>query len=292
MRGFDSRRGLQKNMYVNIDLKALFRTIGSRYIRQFTDRQFLISLIASFALLWVSMMANYYAALYALNRASNPVTDIVLSNIRTFDVEWVFIWGPIVFWVIMGVYLLHDPKRIPFTLKSVALFVIVRSLFISMTHVAPFPDHIPVETYGVDFMQDVFGTSQAFNMALSTGADLFFSAHTGIPYLIALTFWKHRAIRYLSLATSLVLGTAVLLGHLHYTIDVAAAFFMTFSISHLAAFLFKKDKRMFYEDARSPARVPAGAPRQIATAPVSVPIAAAAAEGPSSENQEASRQAA
>ncbi len=34
-------------------------------------------------------------------------------------------------------------------------------------------------------------------------------------------------------------------GHLHYSIDVAAAFFITYSIYHIAIRWFKKDKEIF-----------------------------------------------
>ena len=40
-------------------------------------------------------------------------------------------------------------------------------------------------------------------------------------------------------------GVVVLLGHLHYTIDVASAFFITYSIYHIAEWAFGKSKKMF-----------------------------------------------
>ena len=77
------------------------------------------------------------------------------------------------------------------------------------------------------------------------GADQFFSAHTGMPFLGALVFWHEKYIRYTFLAAAAFFAVTVLLGHIHYTIDVAAAFFITYAIYHIALWLFPKDHAMF-----------------------------------------------
>ena len=108
----------------------------------FFNRNFLISISIAFLLLAASLVINYYAGLYADRNASNAVTDIVLSNIRAFDVDGIFNYGAIAFWIFMILLFVAKPQRIPFTLKSIALFVLIRALFISLTHIAPFPTSI------------------------------------------------------------------------------------------------------------------------------------------------------
>jgi hypothetical protein len=124
--------------------------------------------------------------------------------------------------------LVIEPKRLPFTLKSLALFTLIRSAFIILTHLAPFPARVMLPT---ENLIDMF----------TFGGDLFFSAHTGGPFLMALIFWDHKYIRYICLAASVMFGVVVLLGHLHYSIDVFAAFFITYSIYCLSKYFFKKD---------------------------------------------------
>ena len=78
------------------------------------------------------------------------------------------------------------------------------------------------------------------------GGDLFFSGHTGLPFLMALIFWDNKYLRWIFILTSVMFATVVLLAHLHYSIDVLSAFFITYTIFHIALFLFKKDRRLFF----------------------------------------------
>lgn len=204
-----------------------------KYRLYFKNRDYLISLFLAFVLFAGSLVINFYAGQYATQKASNAVTDVVLSNVRVFDVDMVFIYGPVIFWTLIGLVCLYDPKRTPFIIKSVAIFVVIRSVFITLTHIGPFPTQAYVET----------GVLERF--VSGPGGDLFFSSHTGLPFLMAMVFWHNKKIRFLCLATSLLFGVVVLLGHLHYTIDVLAAFFITFTIYHIASKLFVKDKALF-----------------------------------------------
>lgn len=205
---------------------------ASAYKAYFTNRDFLVSFGLSIALLVASLFINFYAGVYATESASNSVTDIILSNVPVIHFDGLFLYGPLAFWIIMTFLELRTPERFPFWLKSIALFVLIRSAFITFTHLGPFPSATPVDLTGV------MGN-------FTFGGDLFFSAHTGLPFLTALVFWRQKAIRYFCIACSIFFGAIVLLAHLHYTIDVLSAFFITYSIYKIAEVFFKKDKQMF-----------------------------------------------
>jgi hypothetical protein len=214
---------------------APHRELARRYRYLFARRDFRISALVSTAALAIGWFANYYAIQFATERASNSVTDLVLSNVPVFDVDGLFVYGTFVFAVIgAGIVLLH-PKRIPFAMKAVALFWVTRSVFTSLTHLAPFDPHMTSE----------FGTAVSH---LFFGGDLFFSAHTGMPFLGALVFWREKGIRNLFLLASAYFAIIVLLGHLHYSIDVLSAYFITYGIFHIAEWLFPKSRALFYSD--------------------------------------------
>ncbi len=204
----------------------------SRYKSYFRDKELILSIGVGFLFLIVSIVITFFAILYATDRASGPVTDIILSNLPVYDVDGIFVYGPVIFWMLVAIYLLYKPKKIPFTIKSIALFTIIRSIFITLTHIGPFPIHDQITTSG---LLGVF----------TTGNDLFFSGHTGLPFLMALVFWDEKYLRWFFIAASIFFGAIVLMAHLHYSIDVFAAFFITFAIYHIAERFFKKDKIIF-----------------------------------------------
>jgi hypothetical protein len=206
--------------------------IKLKYKIHFGNRDFLLSFLFSFIILAVSLIANHYAGIYAVEKASNSVTDIILDNIRVYDVDTIFVYGPVLMWIFVAFLVAIHPQQIPFLVKTTGLFYLVRSLFISLTHIGPFPTHAIVQSTGL------FGY-------LNPGADLFFSGHTGLPVLLALIFWENKYLRVLFIILSLVFGVVVLLGHLHYSIDVLSAFFISYGIYRIAEIIFRKDRERF-----------------------------------------------
>jgi len=198
----------------------------------FRNRDFLISFFTAISFFIASFGINFVAGTYASKIASNSVTDIILSNIPVYNVYFLFTYGMFIVWIPVAFICFKHPRYIPFVLKSIALFIIIRSIFISLTHIGPFPTQIDI--------------ASSFNNIMNFTGDLFFSAHTGLPFLMSLIFWQYKNLRYFFMVCSVFFGTIVLLGHLHYSIDVLGAFFITYAIFHIAEFLFKKDRILFY----------------------------------------------
>lgn len=203
-----------------------------KYKMHWSDKEFFTSFVLGLILLGLSLVINYFAGMYATRQASNAVTDLFLNILPVVDVSSAFVEGPIIFLIFVLLLFLEDPKRIPFGLKAIALFVIIRSAAITLTHLGPpLPHDIFLENYKI--------------RGFSFGGDLFFSGHTGLPFLMALLFWDHKFLRGFFVLTSIAFGFIVLLGHLHYSVDVFSAFFITYGIYHMARVIFKKDYRIF-----------------------------------------------
>jgi hypothetical protein len=210
-----------------MDIKKPTNTIFS-YLSKWPHKEMAFSITIAMFLFMNSLVINYFAGTYASRNASGVVRDIILDNIPTFDVDGIFIYGISVFFVFLAGLLFWKPHNAPFVIKSVSIFIIIRSFFVCLTHIGPVPQAV------------IIPADSIINLFSFTG-DLFFSGHTGLPFLLALIYWKNIYLRFIFFISSLIMGATVLLGHLHYSIDVFSAFFISFAIYHIALWLFKKD---------------------------------------------------
>ena len=201
-----------------------------------SQKSFLFSAFSAFLFLASSLIINYTAGNYAIKNAGNGVTDIILDNLPIMDVDGIFIYGAILFGLFIVVLLVKEPKQIPFIIKSIALFIFIRAIFISLTHIGPV---ISSDSQQISIIQNIISRNLIF------GADYFFSGHTGLPFLMALSFWSNKYLRNLFLAASFIFGFSALAGHYHYSIDVFAAFFVSYGIFHIARKFFAKDYEIF-----------------------------------------------
>jgi len=212
---------------------TLFYIVIGRYRESWLDRHFRFSAPIAIIAFIGALFVNFWAIHQATNNASNSVTDIILSNIPVFEVDGFFVYGTFLVVLITLAMLALHPKRIPFALHAVTLFILIRSAFTLMTHLGP-PEVAYLSDFGATITNSFFG------------ADQFFSAHTGMPFLGALAFWGFdNRFKWFFLLSSVFFATIVLLGHIHYTIDVFSAFFITYGIYHVALWLFPKERALF-----------------------------------------------
>jgi hypothetical protein len=217
------------------------------------SRAYLRSLTEGAAFLAASTIAIFAAVSYATVHASNPVTDFVLSRVGPFNVRFLFVYGTFTAFVITAGLLASRPNRLPFAFKATALFLLVRAVFVALTHMAPSPIE-PQQP--APFFNSIF-----------YGGDLFFSGHTGLPLLAALAFWHIPRLRIFYLALTAFFGAIVLLGHYHYSIDVLAALFITHGVFQVSCWLFARDYTLF-RSAESLARPRPGLASQKTDVPI------------------------
>ena len=202
----------------------LYRTL-------FGNRAFVRSVCEGTVFFAASTIAIFAAVNYATVHASNYVTDFVLSRVGPFNLRFLFVYGTFTAFVITVGLLAWRPNRIPFALKAMALFLLVRAVFVALTHMAPSPID---PQKAVPFFNSIF-----------YGSDLFFSGHTGMPFLAALAFWHIPQWRMFYLALTVFFASVVLLGHYHYSIDVLAALFITHGVFQTSCWLFGRDYALF-----------------------------------------------
>lgn len=183
----------------------------------------IVALIASGLI--ISATKNY------VNQATgNPLGDVLLDNLPTFPMINFLIWGIITIVVSIFIFALFHPEYFPALFKSFALLFFIRAVFISVTHIKSYPTK---EIANIDYPRLV--------NFLYNGDDLFFSGHVALPFLAMLIFWNYKWFRSYLLIAVLASAVAVILAKSHYSIDVLAAPFITYTIYHIAQHFFKKD---------------------------------------------------
>lgn len=210
------------------------KRVVRNYQAIFKDKAMLWNIISSVLLFLLSTLITYIAYGYTEVAGGSVVQDIILDHIPVYDVAPLFFGGMLLLIIIPVGIGAFDPRKIPFVLEASASFFVVRSLFMIMTHLAP-PNFA---YYNVIEHERQLGDVL---FSISSGTDMFFSGHTGYPFLFALIFWEKRLWRYFFIGFSLVMALTVLVGHLHYSIDVFAAFFIAHGVFVFSRRLFSRE---------------------------------------------------
>ncbi|MBD3330076.1 hypothetical protein GF354_00940 [Candidatus Peregrinibacteria bacterium] len=193
------------------------------------DKAYRISLLIGALVLSVSYFVTLTVSSYNDTSSYLSVGDAILDKLPTYNLEFLFIWG-ISFIVLWGMLYIvfYKPEILPFTLKTLGVLFLVRSGFIVLTHVGPPAGFYYDNLVSVDY--------NPLN-SLVFRNDLFFSGHTSLPFMLFLLL-KDTKFKWFMLASSLLMGATVLLMHVHYSIDVFAAFFITYGIYALSNKIF------------------------------------------------------
>ena len=112
------------------------------------QKGFFYSVLTGIIFIAASLIVNHLASNYADKMASAYVKDMVLDNFPVMNVNFIVNDGLLIYIIFTLLYILSDPKRIPFAAKSFALFVLIRSVFITLTHLGPMPQQSFLEQDG------------------------------------------------------------------------------------------------------------------------------------------------
>jgi hypothetical protein len=142
--------------------------------------------------------------------------DPLLALFHARKVTWI-VFGLVYGGLVLGVGTLSIcPPALLLALQSYSLMVAVRMAAIYFVPLDPPLGMIP--------LKDPFVALFAAGPVLTK--DLFFSGHTATLFLLFLTA-QHRVLRVVFLLATLWVGALVLWQHVHYTVDVLAAPFIT-----------------------------------------------------------------
>ncbi|MCY2959304.1 MAG: phosphatase PAP2-related protein [Planctomycetota bacterium] len=180
-----------------------------------------------------------FCALWAEGRAAPAAHDVLLEHLPY--VSWV---DRLNYWAWLGAYLpiacvflALEPRRWARYMVTGGLVSLARGACIALTTLgAPGTGSSAIHTTEAGFWPayaallspaEVF-TRDAIHVHLSQ--DLFFSGHAATTFLLLLYVWHRPVLRWLALAGHLAMIAAVMLAHIHYSIDVVGAWAVTFAL--------------------------------------------------------------
>lgn len=179
-----------------------------------------------------AVILNYIAGTYTTERANvREVPDLILDILPAINAGFIFVWLYIAMNIVFILYpFIFKPGKIHHYLGSFSLFIVIRAFFVTLTHLKT-----PTNAINVTFPW--------ITDKLLFSNDLFFSGHVGLPFLGFLIFRKdNKLLSNLFLISSVIMAVTVLVMHQHYSIDVFAAFFITYTIYKIGNKLFNHQK--------------------------------------------------
>ncbi len=204
--------------------KEYFITGYRDWLKEFAEYKYLIFL--SLIIFAIATYLDYLSGVYTSKVESADVPDLILDHIAPVKLGIIYIWGYIFFTSVLVFYpVLFHIRTLHIVISQFSMLIMLRSVFILLTHL-----HLPQDAIIIDF-PGIF-------QKLSFQNDMFFSGHTAIPFLGFLMFKKK--IRYLFLFGSAMMGSVVLLMHVHYSIDVFGAFFITYGSYKIGNLIIRK----------------------------------------------------
>lgn len=175
------------------------------------------------ALLLVAIILTLLPIFFAFieKREGRVLEDFVLDALPSIDVSiptFVIIWG-VVLLVFYRIY--QNPRLFLVIAYGFILTCLTRMLTISLLPLDPPP--------GLIELKDPIANIAYGGNGIFITKDLFYSGHTGNMFLFFLCL-KHKWDKIIALTASFLVGTLVMIQHIHYSIDVMAAFLFTYFI--------------------------------------------------------------
>lgn len=196
-----------------------FNKVTKEWKKHLKNEHFRKKLYFALAIFFIGVIILKGAGNYADSKPNGTEqTDIVLNNIPAINANFFNIYGFYIVLLLIAYLLLTKPITTPLAIKLFGLLIITRGIFIFSTQLNPSYEYISMHSnYFKLFYFD---------------KDLFFSGHASIPFMAYLLNKKNKFGSFF-LAMSILLALGVLLSHIHYTIDILGAYFITFTVYYL-----------------------------------------------------------
>lgn len=214
-------------------MHSTYREIWSQ---EWRSRRFRVELLVTIPLTVATLatLANFLN--WVESRPGVLLDDPILRLFSAANLNWL-VFALIYVSLMSGiVFLSRHPRALLIALQSYVLMVVVRIAAMYVVPLAAPPTPFPLEDPTVEYL----GTGRQLTQ------DLFFSGHTSTLFLLFLTA-QGKTLRTVFLVCTVSVGLAVILQHVHYTVDVLVAPFVAYGsfriVTLLAAKRWSKEPR-------------------------------------------------
>jgi membrane-associated phospholipid phosphatase len=181
------------------------------------DKKNLAEFILTLIVLTVVLISFSQFLNFIEQREGVVLSDPLLKAFNPIDLTWLtfaLIYISLILFLISNI---KDPQKVMAALQSYGLMVIFRTIAMYLT---PFEAPETLLLLNDPFVQ-LFGKGDILTK------DLFFSGHTATLFLLFL-LTQNKILKSFFLISTILVGTAVLLQHVHYAIDVLVAPFVAY----------------------------------------------------------------
>jgi hypothetical protein len=183
-----------------------------------SNKKYLTEFTITILLLILLMLSFSQFLLFIEQREGVTLNDPILNLYTPINLTW-FTFAVIYLSIILFLIIVHkNPLNLMIALQVYGLMVVFRAVAMYLVPLNP-----PVKMI---LLNDPF--VQLFGQGGILTKDLFFSGHTATLFLLYLLS-SDRKIRIVFLAATIAVAAAVLIQHVHYSIDVFAAPFFAYT---------------------------------------------------------------
>jgi hypothetical protein len=173
-------------------------------------------------IIWIAVLIAFpFFFEYIENRNGIILNDFIINSLPAYDVSiptFLIIWTMFLLFLYRAIY---NPALLLLFLWGFIFLSISRFISIYLAPLNPPEQLIALR----DPITNIFyGKKHGF-----ITKDLFYSGHTSTQFLMYLCFTK-QSDKLLALVSTILIGILVLIQHVHYSIDVIAAPFLTYLV--------------------------------------------------------------
>lgn len=192
----------------------------------FKSRKTEIILTVIFVAIILIIFTNFLEYIEGRNGVSLP--DPILNFFNPVDLTWLTFGLSYVSLIIAIMIFTKEPDKLLLAIQSYSLLVVFRLIVMYVT-----PLDAPEKILSLnDPVAQFLGSGQVLTK------DLFFSGHTASLFLLFLIA-DNKFLKVLLLSSTLVIGIAVILQHVHYTVDVLTAPFFAYTAYRIVSIINK-----------------------------------------------------